>query len=188
MKTEINYSKLSEKWVDITASLIFLNKTCFNGLYRTNKKGEFNVPHGRYKKPKILDTDNLYAVAKALEIAEIELGDFETSLKKVSSNCFIYLDPPYRPLNKTSNFTSYSTFEFNDKEQKRLAKFYNYLDNNYDLKLMLSNSDPKNEDSSDNFFEHLYQEFNINRVLANRMINSKGKKRGSIYELIITNY
>lgn len=188
LKKELNYNIISEKWIDSTSLLIFLNKTCFNGLFRTNKKGEFNVPHGRYKKPKILDSDNLYAVSKALEIAEIELADFESSLEKITNNCFVYFDPPYRPLNKTSSFTSYSPFEFNDKQQKRLANFYKYLDKNYSLKLMLSNSDPKNNDHNDLFFDNIYQEFNINRVLAKRMINSKANKRGNIYELVITNY
>lgn len=188
LKKEINYSVFSHKWIENTALLIFLNKTCFNGLFRTNKKGVFNVPHGKYKNPKILDSDNLYAVSKALEIAEIELGDFKTSLNKITNNSFIYLDPPYRPLNKTSNFTSYSMFEFDDQQQKRLAKFYHDLNANYKVKLMLSNSDPKNENPQDNFFENLYSEFNINRVLAHRMINSKANKRGMIHELIITNY
>lgn len=187
-KREINYYTYSELWISSTARLIFLNKTCFNGLFRTNKKGGFNVPHGKYKNPKILDISNLKLVANALQIAEIKLTDFEESLKTVTNNSFIYFDPPYRPLNKTSNFTSYSTFEFNDQEQKRLADFYKYLDNNYTLKLMLSNSDPKNEDPSDDFFESIYQKFKIKRVLANRMINSKRKKRGSIYELVIMNY
>jgi DNA adenine methylase len=187
-KKEIDYLTFSESWIKRSAMLIFLNKTCFNGLFRTNKRGGFNVPHGRYKNPKILDETNLKAVSDALQIADIELADFEESIKAVKNNSLIYFDPPYRPLNKTSNFTAYSSFAFDDTQQKRLAEFYKKLDSDYQVYLMLSNSDPKNEDPSDNFFDELYQNFNIKRVSATRMINSKASKRGNIHELIITNY
>lgn len=187
-RIKIDYENYSEDWVNRSAMLIFLNKTCFNGLFRTNKSGEFNVPHGRYKNPKILDEENLKAVSKALQIAEIKLADFEESIKAVKDNSFIYFDPPYRPLNQTSNFTSYSTFEFNDSQQKRLANFYRELHSNHKVYLMLSNSDPKNENPSDSFFDELYQGFNIQRVPATRMINSQADKRGIINELVITNY
>jgi DNA adenine methylase len=187
-RSEINFQSYSESWIKRSAMLIFLNKTCFNGLFRTNKRGSFNVPHGKYKNPKILNQDNLKAVSTALQIADIRLTDFEESLEAVKDNSFIYFDPPYRPLNKTSNFTAYSAFEFDDIQQRRLADFYKKLHNNHKTYLMLSNSDPKNEDPLDEFFDNLYQEFNIQRVLATRMINSNANKRGAIYELIITNY
>ena len=187
-KDKISDSIFSSFWIQRAAMLIFLNKTCFNGLFRTNKRGYFNVPHGKYKNPTILNQKNLLAVANALQIADIELADFEESIKYVKKNSFIYLDPPYRPLNKTANFTAYSAFNFDDKQQKRLADFYKQLHQEYQVYLMLSNSDPKNENPEDNFFDELYQDFTIQRVVATRMINSNASKRGSIYELIITNY
>lgn len=187
-RLKIDYQNYSEDWVERSAMLIFLNKTCFNGLFRINKSGAFNVPHGRYKNPKILNEENLKAVSNALEIAEIELADFEQSIKAVKDQSFIYFDPPYRPLNKTSNFTAYSTFNFDDNQQKRLANFYKKLHADYQVYLMLSNSDPKNENPSDNFFDELYRGFNLQRVSATRMINSKANNRGTINELIVTNY
>lgn len=187
-RIDFNYHDFSQAWVKRSAMLIFLNKTCFNGLFRTNKKGDFNVPQGKYKKPKILDQENLINIANLLQNTDIELADFSESINKIKDNSFMYLDPPYRPLNKTSNFTSYSKFVFDDTQQKRLADFYKQLNHNYQVYLMLSNSDPKNENPEDNFFDELYQDFNIYRVSASRMINSKATKRGSVKELIITNY
>ncbi|ELR96542.1 DNA adenine methylase [Gloeocapsa sp. PCC 73106] len=187
-KDQLSYSNSSEFGVERSAMLIFLNKTCFNGLFRTNKRGYFNVPYGKYKNPTILNKTNLLAVADALQIADIELADFSESIKYIKKNSFVYFDPPYRPLNKTSNFTAYSAFEFDDTQQKRLADFYKKLHRDYKIYLMLSNSDPKNENPEDKFFDELYQDFTIQRVSAKRMINSKASKRGSIYELIITNY
>jgi len=168
-------------------NFIFLNRTCFNGLYRVNKKGEFNVPYGRYKNPTILDEENLRNVSICLKNVELHSGDFEEIENYVDDKSFIYLDPPYRPLDATSNFTSYDKGEFNDDDQKRLAAFYRLL-NEKGAKLMLSNSDPKNIDEKDDFFDELYKGFNIKRVYANRMINSNGKGRGKIAELLITNY
>jgi len=168
-------------------NFIFLNRTCFNGLYRVNKKGEFNVPYGRYKNPTILDEENLRNVSICLKNVELHSGDFEEIENYVDDKSFIYLDPPYRPLDATSNFTSYDKGEFNDDDQKRLAAFYRLL-NEKGAKLMLSNSDPKNIDEKDDFFDELYKGFNIKRVYANRMINSNGKGRGKINELLITNY
>lgn len=186
-KGEINFDNYSTTWIVHAAKMIFLNKTCFNGLFRLNRKGEFNVPFGRYKNPSILDEENLIAANSALQIAEIAKTDFEKIKGKVQDNFFIYFDPPYRPINKTSSFTSYSKFDFTDKDQERLAKFYSELGNNGN-KLMLSNSDPKNQNSDDDFFERLYRGFNITRVRASRMINCVGEKRGKINELLITNY
>ena len=184
----INYETYSPHWIPRAAQLIFLNKTCFNGLFRLNRKGEFNVPHGKYKNPKILDLDNLKAVSQLLKIAEIQIGDFETCQRAISSDSLIYFDPPYRPLSKTANFTSYSKFDFNDKQQIRLAHFFRDLHEHYPVKMMLSNSDPKNTNPTDTFFDDLYHGFQIYRVLANRAINSNGQRRNRINELLITNY
>ncbi|KGG79940.1 hypothetical protein Y919_09015 [Caloranaerobacter azorensis H53214] len=169
------------------AYFIFLNRTCYNGLYRVNKKGEFNVPHGKYKNPLILDEENLLNVSKVLQSIQILNGDFENIEKYVDESTFIYFDPPYRPLNATSSFTSYQKCSFNDDEQIRLAKLYHRL-HEKGAKLMLSNSDPKNVNENDNFFDDLYRDFNIFRVDAKRNINSKGNGRGKIKELLITNY
>lgn len=187
-RIDFNYNDFSEHWILRSAMLIFLNKTCFNGLFRTNKKGDFNVPQGKYKQPKILDQENLILIANLLQNTDIELADFSASINRIKDNSFIYLDPPYRPLNKTSNFTSYSQFVFDDTQQKRLADFYKQLHHDYHVYLMLSNSDPKNENPEDDFFDELYQDFHIYRVSASRMINSKAAKRGNVKELIITNY
>ena len=187
-KSQIDFQHYSLAWISRVAMLIFLNRTCFNGLFRLNNKGLFNVPHGRYKNPRILDEENLMAVSQLLEVAEIKLGDFERCEEAITSNSFIYFDPPYRPLSKTSSFTSYSTFNFDDSQQIRLANFLRHLDGKHNIKMMLSNSDPKNTNPQDNFFEDLYQGFNIYRVSASRMINSKAEGRGKIDELVITNY
>ncbi|WP_245683841.1 DNA adenine methylase [Vulcanibacillus modesticaldus] len=178
-----------------SAYFIFLNKTCFNGLYRVNKKGEFNVPHGKYKNPLILDENNLISVSRALQNVQILSGDFEIIESYVDENTFVYFDPPYRPLNTTSSFTSYQKNDFDDDEQRRLAEFYHRL-NDKGAKLMLSNSDPKNTDENDEFFELLYksseikgsENINIIRVEASRSINSNGNGRGKIKELLILNY
>ena len=169
------------------AYFIFLNKTCFNGLYRVNKKGLFNVPFGDYKKPKICDEENLYAVHEGLQNVKITLGDFTQTKIYADERTFVYMDPPYRPISATSNFTSYSKNSFDDEEQVKLANYYKELDkkNSY---LMLSNSDPKNNNPDDDFFDKLYNEFNIYRVDARRSINSKANGRGAIKELVITNY
>lgn len=187
-RADINFRQYSDNWIAMAAMLIGLNRTCFNGLFRLNSKGEFNVPPGRYKNPKILDAQNLRAVSELLQIAEIEVGDFEACENAIKPGTFIYFDPPYRPISKTANFNSYSTFEFDDNQQIRLAHFFRKLDRNHEVKMMLSNSEPKNEDPTDEFFEELYKGFNIHRVSAHRMINSNAKKRGQIDELVITNY
>ena len=185
---QIDYTRFAENWIARVAMLIFLNRTCFNGLFRLNSKGEFNVPHGSYKNPKILNAENILNVAELLQIAEIQAGDFELCANTVGGNSFVYFDPPYRPISKTSSFTSYSKFDFNDEEQIRLAQFFARLDREYHAKLMLSNSDPTNGNSSDTFFTDLYKDYCIEKVSANRMINSNGARRGKIRELLITNY
>ncbi len=184
---KVDYSKYNDDWILRAAQIIFLNRTCFNGLFRLNQKGEFNVPAGRYKNPKILDEQNLVNVSKLLGIAEIKHAGFAAVEHDIKENSFVYFDPPYRPISKTSAFTSYSKFKFEDAEQKHLADLFQRL-HNKGIKLMLSNSDPKNQDPNDNFFDEIYKDFNIYRVPALRMINSNPAKRDAINEIIVTNY
>ena len=169
------------------ARLIFLNRTCFNGLYRVNSRGEFNVPFGNYRNPRICDAANLRSVSMSFQNAEIHCGDFTACESFVDEQTFVYLDPPYRPISRTASFNSFYKKPFDDDEQKRLGRFYHEL-GNAGAKLMLSNSDPQNENPHDRFFEDLYGGFNIHKVLANRRINSNGAKRGPITELLVTNY
>ncbi|HOI76960.1 MAG TPA: DNA adenine methylase [Methanofastidiosum sp.] len=182
-----DYINYNTGWIERASHMIFLNRTCFNGLFRQNRNGEFNVPHGRYKNPKICDKENIRKVNLALKNTEIICGDFTDSLKYANNNSLVYLDPPYRPLTKTSSFTSYSKEEFTDEDQIRLSKFYKELDEK-GAYLILSNSDPKNEDPKDDFFDNLYKDFTIERVNAKRIINCDPNKRGEIKELIIRNY
>lgn len=169
------------------ALFIFLNRTCFNGLYRVNKSNEFNVPMGSYKKPTICDEKNLLAVSKVLQKVEILNGDYERTLEHAGENSFFYFDPPYKPLNTTSSFNSYAKDEFNDQQQVRLRDFCSKIDS-MGYQWMLSNSDVKGVDENNPFFDELYAEFNIERVKATRRINSKAEKRGELNELLITNY
>jgi len=186
-KKKINYRGFTELWLKHASYLIFLNKTCFNGLFRQNSKGEFNVPHGRYKNPKICGADNLKRVSRALKNAHIICGDFSVCEKYAMPETLIYFDPPYRPLNTTASFTAYTKNGFCDNEQLRLANLCKNLSQN-DVYVMLSNSDPTNENKKDKFFDEIYNDFNIQRVLANRMVNCNGEKRGQIKELLIANY
>lgn len=179
--------KAVNNFVRRAALLIFLNKTCFNGLYRVNSLGEFNVPFGRYKNPTICHEDNLYAVHQLLQKAEIVCGDFGLCLENVDSDSFVYLDPPYRPISTTASFTSYSKDAFDDSEQKRLRKIFGDLDKR-DACVMLSNSDPKNGNSEDNFFDDLYRGYHIKRLTATRLINCNAERRGTITEILVTNY
>jgi DNA adenine methylase len=174
-RTEFNKDRSSEK-------LIFLNKTCFNGLYRVNRSDGFNVPFGDYKKPKICDAENLKAVSQVLQRAEIICGDFEKSAKHINDQTFVYFDPPYRPMSATASFTSYSKDSFTEDDQLKLADFCRVVDQK-GAKFLLSNSDRK-----DGFFESQYKDFNIERVKASRAINCKASGRGQIDELLITNY
>lgn len=169
------------------ALFIFLNRTCFNGLFRVNKNNGFNVPMGDYKKPTICDKENLLAVSKVLQRVEILTGDYQKTLKYAEKPALFYFDPPYKPLNNTSSFNSYAKEEFGDQEQIRLRDFCKTLDV-LDHKWILSNSDVKGNDCNDNFFDDLYNDFTINRVFATRMINANAEKRGKLTELLITNY
>ncbi|MDI6876973.1 MAG: DNA adenine methylase [Methanomicrobiales archaeon] len=186
-RSEIDFETYSSEWIERAAQIIFLNRTCYNGLFRVNRRGEFNVPFGRYKNPEILNEDNLKGVSELLKTTQILLGDFTRCRKYVDDRTFVYFDPPYRPLNPTSSFTSYSKNGFREEDQVRLAKFFRELDEK-GAKIMLSNSDPKNENLDDSFFDDLFSDYYIERVPAKRMINCNGARRGDINELIITNY
>jgi DNA adenine methylase len=185
---EIDYEKFSDKWIQRAAQLIFLNKTCFNGLFRLNSKGEFNVPFGKYKHPGISDHDNILSVSEVLQKTDIRISDYESCFDMADEKTFIYLDPPYRPISKTASFTNYSGFGFSEQEQINLSYLFKRLDKEKRSRLMLSNSDPKNKNPHDNFFEKIYDGYNMYRVCASRMINCQADKRGQINELLITNY
>lgn len=169
------------------ADFIFLNHTCFNGLYRVNKSGKFNVPHGKYKNPLICDKENLLLCSKLLQKVEISFGSYEQVLSKVDKNTFVYFDPPYRPLVENNSFVSYDKSGFDDNDQIKLAGNFKDLDKK-DCLLMLSNSDPKNTNENDNFFDDIYNGFEIERVYAKRMINCQASKRGDITEIVVMNY
>ena len=186
-KEKTDFTHYNSSWIQRTAELIFLNHTCFNGLFRVNSQGLFNVPFGSYKNPRILDELTLSGASASLQNTEISTGDFTTCENFVDSDTFVYLDPPYRPLNRTSKFTGYSKTGFSDADQVRLAEFFKTIDHR-GAKVMLSNSDPKNEDPDDSFFDSLYSGYQVDRVPAKRAINSNGERRGEISELIITNY
>jgi len=187
-RPDINTAKRSADWIRRAAQLIFLNKTCFNGLFRLNSKGEFNVPFGKYKTAVICDAANLMAASHALQKAEIRQADYTECWPRVNESTFVYFDPPYRPLSRTASFTTYTGGGFSDAEQIRLAQFFRRLDREKNARLMLSNSDPTNENPDDSFFERIYPGYNVFRVSAGRAINSNGEKRGKISELLITNY
>lgn len=184
-----NSYRINEQEINIKRAVefIFLNRTCFNGLYRVNKKGDFNVPCGKYKNPTICDEINLRNLSCLIQNVVFQYGDYKKSERYINSKTFVYFDPPYRPLSNTSAFTSYTKEDFNDDNQKELAGYFRILDEK-DAKLMLSNSNPKNTNVNDNFFEEIYKGFNINEISAKRMINANSSGRGAISELLITNY
>lgn len=175
--------------VDIqnSALFIFLNRTCFNGLYRVNKSGLFNVPFGRYASPTICNKETIMADSRLLQKVEILNGDFETVLSKASGNTFFYFDPPYRPLSSTSSFNDYAKEDFNDESQVRLKRFCDLIDQS-GFHFLLSNSDCRGKDGTDMFFDELYSNYHIERVLAARCVNANGSKRGKLTELAIRNY
>lgn len=167
--------------VERAARLIYLNKTCFNGLYRENSKGQFNVPMGRYKAPKIYHPELLKSVSAALKTARIELQPFDTILNYAkTSRDFVYLDPPYYPISATSRFTAYNRYSFHEADQIRLKNVFVQLVQR-GVKVMLSNSDCP-------FIRDLYQEFNIHTIFATRSINSNAQRRGRITEVLVTSY
>lgn len=169
------------------ALMIFLNKTCFNGLYRVNKKGLFNVPMGAYKNPLICDEENIQAVSEKLQRVRVVCGDYKESANFIDKNTFVYFDPPYRPLTDTSSFTAYTENLFTDEEQIELARFVDDM-HKKGAKIVISNSDPKNANEEDEFFDSIYGKHKITRVEATRMINSNSDARGKIKELLISNF
>lgn len=173
--------------IEKAALMIFLNKTCFNGVYRVNRKGQFNVPIGSYKKPVICDEGNLRTVSEKLKDVIIMCGDYRGAADFIDEKTFAYFDPPYRPITDTSNFTAYNENPFNDDEQIELTAFIGSMDKK-GAKILISNSDPKNSDEEDNFFDELYASYRLRRVEAPRMINSNTKARGKIKELLISNF
>lgn len=162
------------------ARFIYLNKTCFNGLYRVNSKGQFNVPIGDYKTPDIVQADKLRRISGLLKNVQIKLMSFEKIVDIAKEGDFIYFDPPYYPLNKGKNFTTYTKGNFLEKEQELLAETFKGIDKK-GCKCMLSNSDTE-------FIKNLYTKYNINFVKAARMINCNGDGRGKINEIVVTNY
>jgi len=177
----------NENDVELASLFIFLNRTCFNGLYRVNSKGGFNVPMGNYKNPTICDEDNLLEVSKKLHGVKIVCGDYKEATEFIDSRTFVYFDPPYRPLSETSSFTAYSQDGFGDREQMELAKYIDDMSAKGAF-IVASNSDPKNTDKNDDFFDTLYAKHKIRRIDATRMINSVAEGRGKVSELLIVNY
>ncbi len=187
-RAAVDPTRYAAHWVGRAAQMIFLNKTCFNGLYRLNRRGEFNVPFGRYRRPVICAAENLRRVSAQLQRAEIACAPFAACAAHVDAATFVYFDPPYRPLSATARFTAYAAHKFDDEDQIELARFFARLHDTTGAKLMLSNSDPANVDPADDFFTRHYARFCLRRVWANRMINVQADKRGKISELVITNY
>lgn len=173
--------------VENTTKFFFLNRTCFNGLYRVNKKGLFNVPFGKYANPTICDPKTIRKDSELLQGVEILTGDFEDTFVYANGNTLFYLDPPYRPLSDTSSFNDYAKEEFNDDAQVRLKEYCDRI-NEAGFTFMLSNSDCKSKNEEDNFFDVLYSAYRIERVWASRSINSNPNKRGKLTEILVHNY
>lgn len=186
MRTKFNEDNLNS--IEKTTLLFFLNRTCFNGLYRENAQGKFNVPFGKYSNPTICNEEVIHADSELLNKYNVEInnGDFEITTED-DNLTFYYFDPPYRPLSETSSFNSYVKGSFDDNEQKRLANFCQRLSQKNNCLWMLSNSDCSAKNPDDLFFENLYNDFNIMRVYASRSVNSVASKRGKLSELLITN-
>jgi DNA adenine methylase len=166
--------------VQRASRFIYLNKSCFNGLYRVNAKGQFNTPFGRYKNPTICDEKNLRRCSKALQSAELRVGQFSSVENQVGEGDFVYLDPPYVPVSDTANFTGYTAAGFGPAEQQKLAEFCRRISESGAM-FMLSNAFAPG-------VEELYRGFKVEQVLASRAINSNGQKRGKVTEIIVTNY
>lgn len=190
IRRRFNEEKL--KSIDKTILLLFLNRTCFNGLYRENTKGFFNVPFGRYNNPTICNEEVIYADSELLNKYDVQIlnGDFKETDKYTDAwgVNFFYFDPPYRPLSATSSFNSYVKEDFNDDSQRNLAEFCRQLSKKENVKWMLSNSDCSAKNPEDTFFEDIYSGFDIQRVYASRMVNANASKRGKLTELLIRNY
>ncbi len=171
-----------KNWSDIkkASRFIYLNRTCFNGLYRVNSKGEFNVPFGNYKNPRIVDENNLLNCSNLLQKTEIRHADFSEILKKAKKGDFVYFDPPYVPLSETSSFTSYTKDGFDLDMQFKLRDVCDVLDSK-GVNFLLSNSDTK-------LVNELYENYNIKKVFASRQINANADGRGKITEVLVRNY
>ena len=173
--------------IENTTKFFFLNRTCFNGLYRVNKKGLFNVPFGKYTNPQICDPITIRKDSELLQRVEIMTGDFEATFQHAHGNTLFYFDPPYRPLSDTSSFNDYTKESFNDDAQIRLKEYCDRI-HAAGHKFMLSNSDCKGKNEADNFFDVLYGTYQIERVWASRSINSNASKRGKLTEILVHNY
>lgn len=187
LKIRDRYNKKNLDPIENTTLFFFLNKTCFNGLYRVNKKGLFNVPFGKYAKPTICDSETIYKDSELLQKVEILTDDFEETFGHANGNTLFYFDPPYRPLSDTSSFNDYTKEAFNDEAQIRLKKYCDKI-NKAGYRFMLSNSDCKGGKEEDNFFDLLYASYHIERVWASRSINSNPNKRGMLTEILVHNY
>lgn len=181
------YNEKNLNAIENTTLFFFLNRTCFNGLYRVNKKGLFNVPFGKYNSPQICDPATLRADSELLKRVEILNGDFENTFEYAQGNTLFYFDPPYRPLSDTSSFNDYAKEAFNDDAQKRLKMYCDKV-SNAGYHFMLSNSDCKGNNENDNFFDVLYHDYEIERVWASRSVNANPKKRGKLTEILVRNF
>ena len=187
MEVRSRYNVKNLDPIENTTLFFFLNRTCFNGLYRVNRKGLFNVPCGKYMTPQICDEATLRADNELLQRVEILEGDFSETIEFANEKTLFYFDPPYRPLSDTSSFNDYTKDAFNDESQVRLKE---YCDKVCELgcKFMLSNSDCKGKNEEDNFFDVLYGAYQIDRVMASRNVNANASKRGKITEILVRNY
>ncbi len=182
-----HYNEKNLASIENTTYFIFLNRTCFNGLYRVNKKGLFNVPFGKYSNPTICDLDTIRKDSELLQRVEILNGDFEKTFEYAHDNTLFYFDPPYRPLSDTSSFNEYTKESFNDNAQIRLKEYCDKI-HKAGYKFMLSNSDCKGQNEKDNFFDVLYGSYKVERLWASRNINSNPNKRGKLTEILVHNY
>ena len=187
MAARARYNEKNLDPIENTTKFFFLNRTCFNGLYRVNKKGLFNVPFGKYVNPQIYDEETIRLDSELLRRVEILNGDFERTFEYANGNTLFYFDPPYRPLSDTSSFNDYTKESFNDDAQIRLKEFCDRI-NDAGYMFMLSNSDCKGKNEEDNFFDVLYADYHIERVWAARYINSNPTKRGKLTEILVHNY
>lgn len=187
MASRYRYNEKNLDPIENTTKFFFLNRTCFNGLYRVNKKGLFNVPFGKYANPTICDPETIRKDSELLQRVEILNSDFETTFEHARGNTLFYFDPPYRPLSDTSSFNDYAKEAFNDDAQVRLKEYCDHI-NEAGFHFMLSNSDCKGKNENDNFFDVLYGAYQIERVWASRSINSNPEKRGKLTEILVHNY
>lgn len=187
MAARSRYNEKNLDSIENTTLFFFLNRTCFNGLYRVNKSGLFNVPFGKYANPTICDPDTLRMDSELLQRVEIMNGDFEETFQHAQGNTFFYFDPPYRPLSDTSSFNDYTKEAFNDDAQIRLKEYCDRI-HAAGYQFMLSNSDCKGKNEADNFFDVLYEAYQIERVWASRNINAIASKRGKLTEILVRNY